>query len=436
MDRLHIRGGNPLHGSIRVGGAKNAALPLMCASLLTCEKLVLDNVPYLADITTLAKLLSQHGAAMHMEDARSPDLFGDMADSDHFSRRLSLHAEHIKSVTAPYDLVRTMRASVLVLGPLLAREGRAKVSLPGGCAIGTRPIDLHLFAMECLGADITLEDGYVIANAPKGGLQGATIAFEKVTVGATENALMAATLANGTTIIENAACEPEITDLAECLQKMGANISGAGTPTITIHGVAALHGAEHHIIPDRIETGTYLCAVGLTGGCLTIKHTRPDALPNVMDIVRSIGVDVQVEGSTITARYDGAPLTPQTLTTEPHPGFPTDMQAQIMTLLTQAGGDSSITETIFENRFMHVPELVRMGARITVDGRTATIHGPSRLSGAEVMATDLRASVAMVIAALAAEGESTVNRIYHLDRGYERLEEKLAVCGAQIKRIR
>ena len=436
MDKLHIIGGTPLHGSIVVGGAKNAALPLMCASLLTSEELLLDNVPYLADITTLAKLLTQHGAALHIQDSGTGDLFAEGRESGYYSRRLTLHADTIKSVTAPYDLVRTMRASVLVLGPLLAREGKAKVSLPGGCAIGTRPIDLHLFAMECLGAEIELEDGYVIAKAPTGGLKGGTIAFEKVTVGATENALMAATLANGTTVIENAACEPEIVDLAECLQKMGADISGAGTPTITIHGVASLHGAQHQIIPDRIETGTYLCAIGLTGGELTIKHARPDAIQNVIDIVRDIGVRITVNGSTIHASHMGGPLKPQTLTTEPHPGFPTDMQAQIMTLLTQAQGDSEITETIFENRYMHVPELTRMGAQITVDGRKATIHGPTSLKGAEVMATDLRASVSMVIAALAADGESTVNRIYHLDRGYERLEEKLAICGAQITRIR
>ena len=436
MDKLHIIGGTPLHGSIIVGGAKNAALPLMCASLLTSERLLLDNVPYLADITTLAKLLTQHGAAMHIEDSGTGDLFAESRESGNYSRRLSLHAQEIKSIVAPYDLVRTMRASVLVLGPLLAREGKAKVSLPGGCAIGTRPIDMHLFAMECLGATITLEDGYVIAKAPAGGLKGATIPFDKVSVGATENALMAATLATGTTVIENAACEPEITDLAECLQKMGAKISGVGTHTLTIEGVSSLGGAEHRIIPDRIETGTYLCAVGLAGGELSIKHARPDALTNVVEIVQQIGVRIRVEGTTIHASHVGGPLMPKTLTTEPHPGFPTDMQAQLMTLLTQAQGESQITETIFENRFMHVPELTRMGAKISVDGRTATIHGPTNLTGAPVMATDLRASVSLVIAALAAEGESTINRIYHLDRGYERLEEKLSACGAQISRIR
>ena len=436
MDKLHIVGGTPLHGSIVVGGAKNAALPLMCACMLTDETLLLDNVPYLADITTLAKLLMQHGAAMHVEDSGTGDLFAQMRESGHYSRALSMHAHTIKSVVAPYDLVRTMRASVLVLGPLLAREGKAKVSLPGGCAIGTRPIDLHLYAMECLGAEISLEDGYVIAKAPEGGLKGGVIAFEKVSVGATENALMAATLASGTTTIENAACEPEISDLAECLQKMGADISGIGTTTLTIKGVAKLHGAEHRIIPDRIETGTYLCAVGLAGGELSIKHTRPETLQNVIDIVQDIGVRITVDGTTIHASHVGGPLKPQTLTTEPHPGFPTDMQAQIMTLLTQAQGDSKITETIFENRFMHVPELTRMGAHISVNHQTATIHGPTNLTGAPVMATDLRASVSLVIAALAATGESTINRIYHLDRGYERLEEKLSVCGAQISRIR
>ena len=431
MDKLHIIGGRPLHGRIVIGGAKNAALPLMCAALLTREKVTLDNVPYLADITTMAKLLMQHGAALALHDNPPP-----VGSAPHYSRRLTLEAAHIASITAPYDLVRTMRASVLVLGPLLAREGRAKVSLPGGCAIGTRPIDLHLMAMEALGARITLEEGYVLAEAPAGGLKGGEIHFEKVSVGATENALMAACLASGTTCIRNAAREPEIGDLAALLTAMGARIEGAGTDTITIHGVTSLAGAQHRVIADRIETGSYLAALAMTGGEIELEGARPDTLSAVIEAMDHIGVKmVEEEGIVRVTRRAGA-LTPRDIVTEPYPGFPTDMQAQLMTILTQAEGDSAISETIFENRFMHVPELTRMGARISVSGHTATVHGRTPLKGAPVMATDLRASVSLVIAALGAEGETTISRIYHLDRGYERLEEKLAACGAEIKRVR
>ena len=431
MDKLHIIGGRPLHGRIVIGGAKNAALPLMCAALLTREKVTLDNVPYLADITTMAKLLMQHGAALALHDNPPP-----LGSAPHYSRRLTLEAAHISSITAPYDLVRTMRASVLVLGPLLAREGKAKVSLPGGCAIGTRPIDLHLMAMEALGARITLEEGYVLAEAPAGGLKGGDIHFEKVSVGATENALMAACLASGTTCIRNAAREPEIGDLAALLTAMGARIEGAGTDTLTIHGVTSLAGAQHRVIADRIETGSYLAALAMTGGELDLYEARLDTIGAITWAMAKVGVVAeQKEGFVRVSRRSGR-LTPLDITTDPYPGFPTDMQAQMMTILTQAEGDSAISETIFENRFMHVPELARMGANITVSGHTATVHGPTPLKGAPVMATDLRASVSLVIAALGAEGETTISRIYHLDRGYERLEEKLAHCGALIQRIR
>ncbi len=436
MDKLKITGGTPLNGRIIIGGAKNAALPLMCATLLTREKVTLDNVPYLADITTMAKLLVQHGAALSLRDTSPGTLFGtDMPG--HYSRELSLTCAEITSVTAPYDLVRTMRASILVLGPILARVGKAKVSLPGGCAIGARPVDLHLKAMEALGAKITLEEGYVLAEAPAGGLVGGNVHFEKVSVGATENILMAATLAKGTTTITNAACEPEITDLGEMLISMGADIEGLGTTTLTVRGVTALSGTNYRVIPDRIETGTFLCAVGMCGGELELLDCRPDTLRIVIDYLKEIGVEIEENENTLRVRRDlSKPLTPMNITTAPFPDFPTDMQAQLMTLLTQASGDSIISETIFENRFMHVPELSRMGANITIEGNTATVHGGTPLKGAPVMATDLRASVSLVIAALAATGDTTVGRIYHLDRGYERLEEKLYLCGADIRRIR
>ncbi|MFZ4125253.1 MAG: UDP-N-acetylglucosamine 1-carboxyvinyltransferase [Rickettsiales bacterium] len=435
MDKLRIIGGTELHGRIVIGGAKNAALPLMCASLLTSEKVTLENVPYLADITTMAKLLMQHGVLLSMRDP-SGGLFaeGD-TQQGRYSRELTLHAKEITSVTAPYELVCTMRASILVLGPLLAREGRAKVSLPGGCAIGTRPIDMHLAAMEALGAKITLEEGYVLAEAPQG-LKGAEIHFEKVSVGATENVLMAASLAQGTTMVHNAAREPEITDLADMLNSMGANIEGAGTSTITIRGVAALSGTTHRVIADRIETGSYLAAVAMAGGELELVDARLDTLGNVIAAMEQVGVHTEQKEDYVRVWRNGSGLKPMAISTQPYPDFPTDMQAQMMTILTQAEGDSPITETIFENRFMHVPELARMGANISVAGNTATVHGRTKLKGAPVMATDLRASVSLVIAALGAEGETIVSRIYHLDRGYERLEEKLTLCGAKISRIR
>ncbi|PZP86501.1 MAG: UDP-N-acetylglucosamine 1-carboxyvinyltransferase [Azospirillum brasilense] len=435
MDRLRIVGGKPLHGKIVIGGAKNAALPLLCAALLTHEKVTLDNVPYLADVTTMAKLLVQHGASLSLRDTSPGTLFG-REFPGHYSREISLHTPEIINTTAPYDLVRTMRASILVLGPLLARAGYAKISLPGGCAIGARPVDMHLAAMEALGATITLEEGYVIAQAPKDGLVGAEITFDKVSVGATENAVMAATLARGTTTIHNAAREPEIGDLCHMLNSMGADISGIDSSTLTIRGVTALSGTSYRVIADRIETGTYLCAVALAGGELELLDARADTLETTIDALRAIGLHIEVREDSIYARHEGGVLKPQHLVTEPHPAFPTDMQAQLMTVLTHALGTSSICETIFENRFMHVPELARMGANISIDGNCATIHGGTHFKGAPVMATDLRASVSLVIAALAAEGETIISRIYHLDRGYERLEEKLANCGAHIQRLR
>ena len=435
MDKLHIKGGRPLHGRIIIGGAKNAALPLMCAALLTREKVTLDNVPFLADITTMAKLLVQHGAQLSLRDTSPGTLFSPTSDG-HYSRELSLTCETIPNIVAPYDLVRTMRASILVLGPILAREHKVKVSLPGGCAIGARPVDLHLKAMEALGARITLEEGYVLAEAPEGGLIGGDVHFEKVSVGATENILMAATLAKGTTTIHNAAREPEITDLAQLLVAMGADISGIGTSTLTVRGVSALSGTTYRVIPDRIETGTFLCAVAMTGGDVELVDARADTLDAVIDALRSIGVKIDTTDTTIRVQHDGSALKPLDTTTAPYPDFPTDMQAQLMTVLTQADGSSKLCETIFENRFMHVPELIRMGANIAIDGHCATVHGRTPLKAAPVMATDLRASVSLIIAAMAAAGDSTVNRIYHLDRGYERLEEKLGSCGAAITRIR
>ncbi|QXM24162.1 UDP-N-acetylglucosamine 1-carboxyvinyltransferase [Elioraea tepida] len=418
MDRIRIRGGRPLEGRIRISGAKNAALPLLAAGLLTNERLVLSNVPALADIATMASLLRTLGVAVEPigNDGRTLSIGGRITSSE-----------------APYDIVRKMRASVLVLGPLLARTGLARVSLPGGCAIGTRPIDLHLKGLEQLGAEINLEGGYVTATAPRG-LKGATIIFPFVSVGATENLLMAATLAEGTTVLVNAAREPEIGDLAACLTAMGARIEGVGTDRLTIHGVARLGGATHRIIPDRIETGTYACAAAITGGSVLLEDARLEHLGAVVRTLREAGVEVtEVEGGLAVRRLNG--LHGADAMTEPYPGFPTDMQAQFMALMSVAEGASMVTETIFENRFMHVPELARMGARIVVHGASAIVRGVPALSGAPVMATDLRASVSLVIAGLAARGETVVHRVYHLDRGYERIEEKLAACGAVIERI-
>ncbi|ANC92003.1 UDP-N-acetylglucosamine 1-carboxyvinyltransferase [Azospirillum humicireducens] len=425
MDKIRIRGGRPLNGSITVGGAKNAALPLMTASLLTDETLTLTNLPILADINTLCNLLLQHGVAIHMAGAG-----GDCA-----GRAVDFTARDITNTTAPYDLVRKMRASVLVLGPLLARCGEAKVSLPGGCAIGARPVDLHIKGLEAMGADIRIEAGYIVAKAPAGGLRGAEYVFPKVSVGATENLLMAATLAKGTTILVNAAREPEVTDLAECLVKMGARITGIGSDRLVIEGVDRLHAARHMVVADRIETGTYAIAAAITGGRLDIMNTRLDLIKAAVKALAPAGVAFEeIENGIRVSRANGE-LHGVDVMTEPFPGFPTDLQAQMMALMCTAKGAAMITETIFENRFMHAPELTRMGARITVHGSSALVRGVERLTGAPVMATDLRASVSLVLAGLAAEGETMVNRVYHLDRGYERVEEKLAACGAEIERI-
>jgi len=418
MDRIRIRGGKPLSGEIQIGGAKNAALPLMAAGLLTDQRLVLSNVPRLADIETMGLLLAQHGIAVEPLGADG--------------RLLSLGGA-ITNTEAPYDIVRKMRASVLVLGPLLARVGEARVSLPGGCAIGTRPVDLHLKGLEQMGARIELAGGYIDARVD-GRLHGATIVFPFVSVGATENLLMAAALADGRTVLANAAREPEISDLADCLVKMGARIEGLGTDKLTIDGVDRLHGAEHSIVPDRIETGTYACAAAVSGGSVFLRGARLEHLGAVVRTLREAGVEIVDEpGGLLVRRLNG--LHGTDVMTEAYPGFPTDMQAQFMTLMSVADGAAMVTETIFENRFMHVPELNRMGARINVHGASAIVRGVPRLSGAPVMATDLRASVSLVLAGLAAQGETVVNRVYHLDRGYEALEQKLAACGADIERM-
>jgi UDP-N-acetylglucosamine 1-carboxyvinyltransferase len=425
MDRIRIRGGRPLEGRISIGGAKNAALPLMTASLLTEDTLVLANLPRLADITTLSHLLVQHGVSVTMAGAEGPEERGHV---------LELSARRIASTIAPYDLVRKMRASVLVLGPLVARCGEARVSLPGGCSIGTRPVDLHLKGLERLGATVELRQGYIHARAPTG-LAGAEIIFPIVSVGATENLMMAATLAEGETALVNAAREPEIVDLARCLSAMGAVIEGAGTDRIRIQGVKRLHGARHAVIPDRIETGTYMMAAAATGGAVELLGAQLEPVAAVARTLEGAGVAVsETPRGLAVARRNGR-LTGVDVMTEPFPGFPTDLQAQMMAVMATAEGAAMITETIFENRFMHVPELCRMGANINVHGASAMVRGVPKLTGAPVMATDLRASVSLVLAGLAAEGETVVNRVYHLDRGYEHLEEKLAACGADIERL-
>ena len=427
MDRIRIVGGNKLNGTIPISGAKNAALPLMIAGLLSDETLILDNVPRLADVAQLQRILGNHGVDIMAAGKRS-------GDQEYQGQTLHISAAEIIDTTAPYELVSKMRASFWVIAPLIARMGEAKVSLPGGCAIGTRPVDLLIMALEKLGAELTIDAGYVVAKAPNG-LKGATIEFPKVTVSGTHVALMAATLAKGATTIVNAACEPEIADVADCLNKMGAKITGAGTPKIVIEGVKKLSGARHQVLPDRIETGTYAMAVAMTGGDVQLAGARPELLQSALDVLVQAGATVTPNNEGIRVSRNGAGLAPVEVTTAPFPGFPTDLQAQLMALMTRAKGASHITETIFENRFMHVQELARFGARIALDGETATIEGIDKLRGAPVMATDLRASVSLVIAALAAEGETMVNRIYHLDRGFERLEEKLSACGAQIERI-
>ena len=427
MDRIRIVGGNTLNGTIPISGAKNAALPLMIASLLTDETLILDNVPRLADVAQLQRILGNHGVDIMAVGKRQ-------GDHEYQGQTLHISAANIIDTTAPYELVSKMRASFWVIAPLVARMHEAKVSLPGGCAIGTRPVDLLIMALEKLGAEIAIDGGYVVAKAPDG-LRGATIDFPKVTVSGTHVALMAATLAKGTTTITNAACEPEIRDVADCLNKMGARISGAGTPHITIEGVAKLSGARHTVLPDRIETGTYAMAVAMTGGDVQLSGARPELLQSALDVLMEAGANITANNDGIRVTRNGAGLKAVTVETAPFPGFPTDLQAQLMALMTRAQGSSRITETIFENRFMHVQELARFGARIQLDGETAIVEGIERLRGAPVMATDLRASVSLVIAGLAAEGETMVNRVYHLDRGFERLEDKLSACGANIERI-
>jgi len=424
MDKIIIRGGRRLSGSIAISGAKNAALTLLPCALLTDEPLTLRNLPRLADVDGFGHLLNELGVSTMVAGARGHD----------FGRVMTMRAESLSSTTAPYDIVRKMRASILVLGPILARAGEATVSLPGGCAIGNRPIDLHLKALEALGAEIELSAGYVKATAPSGGLRGGKIVFPVVSVGATENALMAAVLARGETIIENAAREPEIIDLARCLVAMGARIDGIGTERLLIQGRERLHGATYSVMADRIEAGSYACAAAITGGDVLLEGASVDDMEAMIGSLREAGVSVTSEEKGVRVRADGK-MQGLTISTAPYPGFPTDMQAQFMAMLTLAEGASVLTETIFENRYMHVPELTRMGADIQVRGRTAVVRGVSGLVGAPVMATDLRASMSLIIAGLAAEGETQVNRIYHLDRGYERLEVKLSGVGADIERI-
>ncbi|MDQ2745697.1 MAG: UDP-N-acetylglucosamine 1-carboxyvinyltransferase [Acidobacteriota bacterium] len=420
MDKFLIRGGVPLDGTVKISGAKNSALPCLAATLLTAETVTLHNVPYVKDLITQRRLLEDLGATV-----LTPDL-----------HTHKVRAKNIEIYEAPYELVKTMRASVLALGPLLARFGQAKVSLPGGCAIGTRPIDLHLKAFEQLGATVSLEAGNVIARAPKGRLIGAATHFEKVSVTGTENVMMAAALASGKTTIHNAAREPEIEDLADLLNKMGAKISGAGTSTIEIEGVESLGAAEHTIIPDRIETGTFIVAAAMTNGELRIENCQPKHLVAVIEKLRDVGVEItEIDQTTLAVKNSARGLRASDVTTEPHPLFPTDMQAQYMALMTQAAGESKVVETIFENRFMHVGELVRMGADITISGNTATVRGKTNLTGAPILASDLRASASLVLAGLAADGETLIDRVYHIDRGYETIVSKLKTIGAQIERI-
>ncbi|HEV7288305.1 UDP-N-acetylglucosamine 1-carboxyvinyltransferase [Sphingomonas sp.] len=424
MDRILIRGGNRLSGNIAISGAKNAALTLMPCALLTDEPLTLRNLPRLADADSFGHLLNELGASTAIEGTRPSD----------FGRVLTVRASRLTSTVAPYDIVRKMRASILVLGPLLGREGEATVSLPGGCAIGNRPIDLHLKALEAMGAEIELAAGYVKATAPGGRLPGGSYRFPVVSVGATENALMAAATARGTTVLENAAREPEIVDLCNLLVAMGASIHGIGSETLTIEGRERLHGATYAVMPDRIEAGSYACAAAITGGDVVLEGAKADDMRATLDALVEAGVTIEEKPNGIRVAADG-PLKPITLSTAPYPGFATDMQAQFMAMLCKADGASVLTETIFENRYMHVPELARMGADITVSGRTAVVRGVDRMVGAPVMATDLRASMSLILAGLVAEGETQVSRIYHLDRGYERLEEKLQGVGADIERV-
>ena len=427
MDRIVSRGGAKLNGAIPVSGAKNAALPLMIASLLTDQTLTLENLPRLADVGQLVRILGNHGVDYSVDGKRP-------GEDKTAGQTAHLRAKTIVDTTAPYELVSRMRASFWVIAPLVARMGEAKVSLPGGCAIGTRPVDFLLMALEKLGATIEIDAGYAVAKAPRG-LIGGEIDFPKVTVGGTHTALMGAVTARGSTLIRNAAQEPEVKDLADCLIKMGARIQGAGTSTIEIEGVARLNGAHHCVLPDRIEAGTYAAAVAMTGGDIVLEGIGPDLFQGALDALEQAGASVSSDNRGVRIRRNGAGISPVDISTAPFPGFPTDLQAQFMALMTRARGRSRITETIFENRFMHVQELARLGAHIKLEGDTAIVDGVERLRGAPVMATDLRASVSLVIAALAAEGETTVNRVYHLDRGFEALEQKLTACGADIERI-
>ena len=416
MQKLAILGGSPLHGEVFISGAKNAALPIMCASLLSAEPLILSNVPDLHDVATMRKLLQQMGVTAEVQ-----------------GENMTLHGAHVNKLEAPYDMVKTMRASVLVLGPLVARFGEARVSLPGGCAIGSRPVDLHIKGLQAMGAQISIEHGYIHAQAKR--LKGARIFFDIVSVTGTENLMMAAVLAEGVTVLENAAREPEVVDLANCLIEMGANISGAGSDMITISGVEKLHGAEHRILPDRIESGTFLVAAAATGGNITLRNTSADILDTVLEKLIEAGAKLSIEADTIHLEMNDRPKSVN-LRTSPYPAFPTDMQAQFMALNAIAEGSAMMVETIFENRFMHVQELRRLGAQIDVEGNTALVRGVAGLEGATVMATDLRASASLVIAGLVAQGETIIDRIYHLDRGYAHIEAKLSQLGANIRRLK
>jgi UDP-N-acetylglucosamine 1-carboxyvinyltransferase len=417
MQKIVVEGGQPLNGEVQISGAKNAVLPILCATLLADAPVEISNVPHLHDVVTTAKLLAELGAGISIDEK-----YG-----------ITVDPTTVHSQVASYELVKTMRASVLVLGPLLAKYGSAEVSLPGGCAIGSRPVDQHIKGMQALGADISVEHGFIKATAKR--LKGGRVVFDVVSVGATENVLMAATLAEGTTVIENAAMEPEIVDLAECLKAMGAQIEGAGSNRIVVQGVDRLHGGKHAVIADRIETGTFLVAAAMTGGRVTVRHARPDTMDGVLDKLREAGAEILVDGDRITLDMHGRRPLAVNIHTAPHPGFPTDMQAQFMAMNCIADGVGVITETIFENRFMHVQELQRLGADIRVEGHTAIVRGVEGLSGAPVMATDLRASASLILAGLVASGETTIDRIYHLDRGYENIEEKLSALGARIKRV-
>ncbi len=417
MDKIIVEGGQALRGEVRISGAKNAVLPILCAALLADAPVSIRNVPRLHDVRTTLRLLAELGAGIDIGDDYT----------------IGIDPRSVRSHVAPYELVKTMRASVLVLGPLLARHGAAEVSLPGGCAIGSRPVDQHIKGMQALGAEISVDHGFIKATASR--LRGGRVVFDMVSVGATENVLMAATLAEGRTVLENAAMEPEIVDLAECLVAMGANISGAGTGRIVVDGVECLHGGTHSVVPDRIETGTFLVAAAMSGGHVTATHARPDTLDAVIDKLREAGATVECENDRITLDMQGRRPRAVNITTAPHPGFPTDMQAQFMALNCIADGVGVINETIFENRFMHVQELLRLGADIRVEGHTAIVRGVDTLSGAPVMATDLRASASLILAGLVADGETTIDRIYHLDRGYENIEAKLSGLGAKIRRV-